>query len=190
MTNKINKKGQSLVTMSMFTMVLMVGVAMLLFSLISDVNSDVSDTATDDILSERIVNESVTWTNNTIRGLSRTPSSFKIDCITVLNNNTGFSNLGTTQASLEIGAGNFTCDDSGINLRNDLNNGVQFNITRIINVTYDATPKNNLFNVTFNGKVGLFELSEQSGNLGTTVGIFLVIAVLAAGTVFFFRRRS
>lgn len=179
MLTKSNKRGQ--ISSGLVATAILFGALLITLAVMTNIQQTVTDTQVSGTASETVINESVTWSNNTVVPLSRSPGAASITCSAVLNNNTGWTSLGTTQASLAIISGNWSCDQSGLRLsENNATHGnfMRFNFTRIVNVTYTFKPATYAYNHSTNSLLGETSMSAQSGNIGTVVAIVAIIGIL------------
>lgn len=130
------------------------------------------------------INESVTWTNGTFVALRNSATSIDLVCNNVYNNQTGFTTQSTTDANTTIGAGNFTCNNRGINLTNYLG-GSAFNITAQVQVTYSYKFKDLAYNSTETLGSAVSTLPE----FGSVIVITMVGLVLLSAFAFYQRLR-
>lgn len=126
------------------------------------------------IASIPITDETVTWINGTAVALTGSPASLNLACSAVYNNATGTAHI--------IGAGNYTCDGTGITLVNGSGGSIW---TSKVNVTYSYK----LADLAYNGT------SKVQNATSTIPGwlpiiVITIVGSLLIGLVALYRRQG
>jgi len=129
----------------------------------------------DDIASDMdtitIVNESLTYTNNTYSALTNNAKAI-LTCIEVRNNT---ANADILPASI------YTCTNGlGIKVIAD----EDFNITAGVNVSYSYSDGDYAYNTSEYGLEGVLNTTNYLGTIGTIIGVSVLIGIVVLAFVF------